>query len=75
MKISSKIKIFESYVQLPAREGKNSLFFLIENFQGEQIKYGTSDTILKISDNLTKIFVATQFDLTMRYNLICIKKT
>jgi hypothetical protein len=63
--------INESYLQIPAKEGKNSLFLVIEDFELNTKKDTTSgDKTVDIKDTLTQVFVAQQFDQTERYELI-----
>ena len=66
----------ESYLQFPAREGKNSLFLVFEDFSAMQTKAGeTGDKDLQLDDKLIQLYVGQQFDQTIRYNLLSIRNT
>jgi len=65
----------DSFVQLPAREGKNSLFFVVESLELLQEKDEDNVQKTKVFDQLLQLFVAQQFDQTERYNLLSIVNT
>tara|TARA_B110000285_G_C15015477_1_gene558821 strand:- start:68 stop:700 length:633 start_codon:yes stop_codon:yes gene_type:complete len=69
-----EVSIQESYFQLPAREGKISLFLVIEDFYAKHSR-DKEDKSLLVDDKLIQMFVAHQFDQSHRYNLISILKT
>lgn len=68
-------KLLDSFVQLPAREGQNSLFFVVENLELLHEKDENKIQKIKIQDQLLQIFVAQQFDQTERYNLLSVINT
>ena len=59
---------------MPAREGKLSLFLVIEDFYAKYSR-DKEDQSLLVDDKLIQMFVAHQFDQSHRYNLISILKT
>lgn len=66
-----EFEITDSFLQLPVREGKNSLFLELQNLSLTQVRAAVdSKKTILLDSQLISLFVAQQFDQSPKYNLI-----